>query len=470
MAAGKDSILLIEDSRALAEVYERTLIRAGYPVVVATTAAEAKSLFSGRFFRLALVDLMLPDGDGLDLIAEFRAAREDAKLLVVTANGSVNRAVEAMRRGADDFLMKPLDGRRLVEAVQGALAAAGPAVHREEDARTGLVGSSAVMRRLQETLRSVARSSAKVFITGESGTGKELCAEAIHAYSGRAARPFVAINCAAIPRDLLESEVFGYRKGAFTGAVTDKIGAAQSADGGTLFLDEICEMDLALQAKMLRFLESGMVQPLGASEPKKVDVRIVCATNRNPREEVRAGRFREDLFYRLHVVPIALPPLRDRNGDVLEIAEALLAQISAEEGRSFTDFNEDARRMMLNYPWPGNVRELQNLLRKTILLFDGPTVTAEMLEPSLGPAEAAVDPAPLQAPVQAGTGASLAAALGPFVGQPLARLERAFITATIAACDGSVPHAARLLDVSPSTIYRKREAWVREDASLKGET
>ena len=253
----------------------------------------------------------------------------------------------------------------------------------------GFIGRSAAMAEIYRMVRAIGRSTATVFITGESGTGKEVCARAIHAVSTRAAKPFVPLNCAAIPRDLLESEVFGHLKGAFTGALSDKPGAAAAADGGTLFLDEICEMDLSLQTKLLRFLQTSTIQPVGAARPIPVDVRIVCATNRDPAEEVRRGRFREDLYYRLHVVPIHMPPLRARPEDIMDIAQASLIDFAAEEGKSFTGFDPEAAAVLISRPWPGNVRQLLNVIRNTVVLHDGPLVSAAML-----PSEIALDGGP----------------------------------------------------------------------------
>ncbi|TCP60261.1 regulatory Fis family protein [Rhodovulum bhavnagarense] len=318
------------------------------------------------------------------------------------------------------------------------------------------IGSSWQMQQVFDRITAAARSMATVFITGESGTGKEICAQAVHAASTRATGPFVPLNCAAIPHDLLESEVFGHLKGAFTGAVANKPGAATVANGGTLFLDEICEMDLDLQTKLLRFLQTSTIQPVGASQARKVDVRIVCATNRDPMEEVRRGRFREDLFYRLHVVPIHLPPLRERGEDVIEIARRALVRFSAEEGRSFAAFAPDVEAMFRALPWPGNVRQLLNVVRHAVVLNDGRVVTRDMLPLGLHRDGDRVPP-------RHGT-AEEASRLGidDLVGKSLAEIEQMVIEETIAREGGSVPRAARVLDVSPSTLYRKREAWARQ--------
>jgi DNA-binding NtrC family response regulator len=272
----------------------------------------------------------------------------------------------------------------------------------------------------------------------------------------------VPLNCAAIPRDLLESEVFGHLKGAFTGALSDKPGAAAVANGGTLFLDEICEMDLSLQTKLLRFLQTSTIQPVGAARAVPVDVRIVCATNRDPSEEVRAGRFREDLYYRLHVVPIHMPPLRGRPDDILEIARTNLVAFAAEEGKAFTGFDPAAAEVLANRPWPGNVRQLLNVIRHVVVLHDGPLVTPEML-PTEATLTAHFEPV---APVRIATVSTLPppqapprSRIEPLVGMPLADVERELIEATIVHCDGSIPRAARMLELSPSTLYRKLEGW-----------
>ena len=325
------------------------------------------------------------------------------------------------------------------------------------------------MRRIYEMIEGIGKSTATVFITGESGTGKEVAAQAIHGVSSRSAGPFLPLNCGAIPKDLLESEVFGHLKGSFTGALADKLGAAAVADGGTLFLDEICEMDMALQTKLLRFLQTSMITPVGATTPRKVDVRIVCATNRDPADEVRAGRFREDLFYRLHVVPIHLPPLRDRGEDVIQIAESFLIKFAQEEGKAFRRLGDEATTLFGSMRWPGNVRQLQNVIRNIVVLNEGTEVALHMLPQGLRESEAIAKPPPVPtlplnemlANGHANGHDSLAARVAPLVGETLADVERTFIEATIEDCDGSIPQAARALDLSPSTLYRKREAWAK---------
>lgn len=467
-------ILIVEDTPSLMSVYRTMLSKAGYAVDVADTLASATDKLEKGRYRLALIDLMLPDGDGFDLLGLASRAGLETTMIVITSNGSINRAVEAMRAGAYDFLMKPFNEARLLTTVKNGLervalqkAVAAVEASGRMDGFQGFIGSSLPMQALYRTIRNVATSKATVFITGESGTGKEVCAEALHRESRRSGGKFVALNCGAIPKDLLESEVFGHLKGAFTGAIADRKGAAELAHGGTLFLDEICEMEPALQTKLLRFLQTSTIQPVGSGATKKVDVRIVCATNRDPMAEVQAGRFREDLYYRLHVIPIQMPPLRDRDADVIEIAEAFLSAFGVEEGKAFDGLSVEAQDALLRHSWPGNVRELQNLMRQVAVLHPGGVVEADAvpiasrvpLAPGatpaarIGPAAAAAPAAPLAF----GEGADVSAR---FVGRTLDSIEREVIEQTIARFSGSIPRAAKALGVSPSTIYRKREAWL----------
>ena len=463
-------LLLIEDTPSLQMVYRSVLTNAGYSVVTAGTAAEGLASYRATRPQVILLDLMLPDRDGLDLMRDMLAERPDLNVIVITANGSINKAVEAMRAGAHEFLVKPFDETRFLGAVENALAGRGlprrapparpaPAAAPPAPAQTSaFVGSSDAMVKIHAKIRSVARSMATVFITGESGTGKELCALAVHDNSPRASGPFIALNCGAIPQDLLESEVFGHVKGSFTGAISDKPGAAAAADGGTLFLDEICEMAPALQTKLLRFLQTSTVQPVGATRPRKVNVRIVCATNQDPLDAVRRGQFREDLYYRLYVVPIHMPPLRDRADDVIEIAEAALARFAAEEGRRFDGLAPDVADLFRRLPWPGNVRQVLNVIRNIVVMNEGGLVTPDMLPDSLTGEDAAA-PGLAAAPLPARPARLPEPDLEQLIGRPLAEIERIVIEATLARFDGSVPKAARVLELAPSTLYRKIEGW-----------
>lgn len=458
---GLPPILLIEDTLSLQMVYRSVLIGAGHEVVVANSAVEGLAAFRRHLPQVVLLDLVLPDRDGLDLMSDILDLRPQTSVIVITANGSISKAVEAMRAGAHEFLVKPFDEQRFLGAVKNATApriapARRPASAGASDSNTmqAFIGSSAAMARIHSTIGSVARSMATVFITGESGTGKELCALAVHDLSPRASGPFIALNCGAIPQDLLESEVFGHLKGSFTGAVSDKPGAAAAADGGTLFLDEVCEMAPALQTKLLRFLQTSTVQPVGATRPRKVNVRIVCATNRDPLEAVRRGQFREDLYYRLYVVPIHMPPLRERGDDVIEIAEAALVRFANEEGRIFDGLDGSVRALFRHLSWPGNVRQVLNVIRNVVVLNEGGLVTRDMLPADLATGPETSDPGsvklPALLPMQE---------LDGLVGLTLAEIEQRVIEATLTRHNGSVPKAARELDVSPSTLYRKLDGW-----------
>jgi two-component system, repressor protein LuxO len=448
----RTSVLLVEDTTSLQMIYRAVLMAAGFAVRVAATAAEAMLAVREAAPDVVVLDLVLPDRDGLDLMQDMLALHPETLVIVVTANGSINKAVQAMRLGAHEFLVKPIDDARLVAAITNATPRS-PARVTPPQVSLGnptFIGTSDVMQRLHGKIASVAGSMATVFITGESGTGKELCAQAVHDTSPRASGPFIALNCGAIPQDLLESEVFGHMKGSFTGAISDKPGAATAADGGTLFLDEICEMALPLQTKLLRFLQTSTVQPVGATRPRKVNVRIICATNIDPMEAVRRGQFREDLYYRLFVVPIHMPPLRARGEDVIEIAEAALARFSAEEGRVFTSLDAPVKALFRKHPWPGNVRQVLNVIRNVVVLNDGGVVHLDMLPDDLRDV-----PVAATAPETAVNGT----ALDGLVGKPMAEIERMVIAATLDRFGGSVPKAARVLDISPSTLYRKLEAW-----------
>ena len=319
----------------------------------------------------------------------------------------------------------------------------------------GFVGTSATMQILYDKIGRVAKSDAPVFVEGETGTGKELCALAVHQQSARADGSFIAVNCGAIPHELMESEMFGHLKGAFTGAISDHDGAAKQADGGTLFLDEICELPLALQTKLLRFLQTGVIQRVGAKTSEKVDVRIVCATNKDPRAEMAEGRLREDLFFRLFVLPVKIPPLRLRGCDISLVANYFLKEFSAEEKKSFAGFNEEALQMMEDYDWPGNVRELQNVVRQAVVMNDGREVTAAMLADFIHVTTSRFD-LDFSGLVEEQT---VTARLGHFKSRQLWQIERDAIEAAIVASNGSIPLAAKELGVSPSTIYRKRESW-----------
>ncbi|KAA0580349.1 sigma-54-dependent Fis family transcriptional regulator [Azospirillum sp. B21] len=470
MPPGSIPVLLIEDTPSLARVYAEYLKKESHTVISVETGADALAQLNDGAPKVVLLDLQLPDMNGMEVLKRIDTQALPCAVIVITAHGSVKAAVEAMRYGAYDFLVKPFSADRLVVTVRNAmerLRLAQLVDTFEKDLNRaryhGFIGSSLAMQAVYRIVDSAASSRATVFITGESGTGKEVCAEAIHRQSQRAARPFIAINCGAIPKDLMESEIFGHVKGSFTGAVSDREGAAARADGGTLFLDEICELAPDLQTKLLRFIQTGTFTPVGGSKLEKVDLRIVCATNRDPLREVEEGRFREDLYYRLHVIPIHLPPLREREDDVLEIARHYLAEFAKEEKKGFTSFSPEAQQALRHYHWPGNVRQLQNVVRIVAVLHDGDTVTPEMLPPPLGAPQPLV---PAAVPALAAAGAAPAprphVPPSPDSIKPLWEVEKDAIEDAIAACEGNIPRAAALLQISASTIYRKRLAWQAE--------
>ena len=453
-------VLVVEDDAASARVATSGVATAGGEVVRALAAnAEALGRSLGEA-EIAVIDI--PGKDRLDLVEACVAAG----LVVVATSGagSVSLAVEAMRRGAVDFILKPYTpetlARRLAprfaEAAARAPKPASPAPAlaplplKSETDFSSFVGRSPAMRAVYSEIERVAPSRAPVFVTGESGSGKELAAEAIHARSGRATKPFIALNCGAIPRELMESEVFGHVRGAFTGASEDRAGAVEAAQGGTLFLDEIGEMELALQAKLLRVLQTGEFRRVGEARARMADARIVCATHRDPQTEVAAGRFRQDLFYRLHVLPIRLPALRERGADVATLAESFLRRFAAEEGRGFQRFSEAAMARLIAHDWPGNVRELQNVVRRAVVLGEGIEVTAEMLPAEIGAIRAvAVETSMPEA----------------FPIEPFWMTERRVIERAVEAFGGNTARAAAALEISPSTIYRKRERWAELDGA-----
>lgn len=382
-------LLVVEDLVALAIQYKTIAKRLEVDVVTAGTVAQAKRQIAEGPWHAALVDLNLPDGSGFDVLAALLRAEPACSVVVITAEDSLDNAVRASEAGAFDFIEKPVEAERLLVTLRNALHAAQlskrVASLQVEAPRQfeQFLGQSAEMQTVYRMIEMVAVSNAPVCITGESGTGKELAANAIHARSPRKNKNLVAINCAAIPKDLIESELFGHGKGAFTGAVTERLGVFMEADKGTLFLDEIAELDLNVQAKLLRVLQTGEVKRLGEDKTRIVDVRIVCATHRKLSDQVRKGAFREDLFYRLFVVPIDLPPLRVRGGDVGLIARDMLLRFAKEDNKQFKDFSSEAMAALTACAWPGNVRELINVVRAVVALYDGSTVQLDMLPASV---------------------------------------------------------------------------------------
>ncbi len=453
-------LLVADDDAALVRRLSAAFahMSVGIDMITASDPAQAEAALRAGDVDLILMRFEL-DTESLSLVERLRTL-SPAPLIVLSSAGSVSLAVEAMRRGASDFLVKPVAPEMLARRLLARLN--DPAPRERGDAMPkaaasadfeGFVGRSDVMKAVYAQIERVATSRAPVFVSGESGTGKEVAAEAVHARSRRAKGPFIAINCAAIPRDLMESEIFGHVRGAFTGATDDRPGAAELASGGTLFLDELCEMDMGLQAKLLRLIQTGELRRVGDSHVRPVDVRFVCATNRDPQAEIAAGRFRQDLYYRLHVLPIALPPLRQRAGDVIRLARAFLARFSAEEGRAFEGFAPEVELRLALHDWPGNVRELQNVLRRIIVLNDARFVTVEMLPDEMTRSREAARHMPVMDPAPGRIERRRSAI------EPLWVQEQRIIEEAVAACGGNTARAAAALGISASTIYRKRQAW-----------
>ncbi|MFD2204075.1 sigma-54-dependent transcriptional regulator [Kiloniella antarctica] len=468
------SILLVEDTASLSAVYTSYLQRSGYDSTQVASGGDALIELDRGGYRVVLLDLQLPDMDGIEILRMVQEQKLPVAVVIITSNASVNVAVESMRLGAYDFLEKPFSADRLIVTVRNALKhmqlSEMVEAIKERTHFYGFIGSSLAMQSIYRTIDSASASKATVFITGESGTGKEVCAEAIHKCSPRSDKPFVPLNCGAIPKDLMESEIFGHVKGAFTGAISNRDGAASLADGGTLFLDEICEMDLDLQTKLLRFIQSGTFQKVGSTRLEKVNIRIVCATNRKPLQEVQSGRFREDLYYRLHVIPIHLPPLRDRDEDIFEIARSFLVDYAEEEGKEFASFSSDAAEIINSYDWPGNIRQLQNVIRNSIVLNDGQVLTADMLPELLGKnsrmafQQGSVDNFSSEDSrefLNTHNSTKFTTPKKPRAHnvEPLWLVEKRAIELAIEACGGSIPKAAAMLDINPSTIYRKKVQW-----------
>ncbi len=456
------AILIIDDETNLLKFFEYDIRDLGYQPITAENASQMRRRLGEREYDAVLLDMMLPDADGMELLTEIKQQRPDLPVIMVTAYGTIDRAVEAMRRGAFDFVTKPVDMDRLNGQVRNAVEQ----YRLRREVRTlrrrldpprefhGMAGQSQQMLEVYNIIESVAPTTATVLITGESGTGKELVARAIHALSGRAERPFIAINCAAIPRDLLESELFGHERGSFTGAVEMRKGCFERADQGTLFLDEIAEMDLALQAKLLRVLQEQVFYRIGATHSTSVDVRILSATNKDPLEAIKAGLFREDLYYRLNVVRMHMPALRDRREDIGPIGAKVLHELATLNQRSLQGIDLKALRAMERYHWPGNVRELRNVIEQIVVLNDGDRVTLEMLPEHIR----------LSRPVAAGVTPAIAVhgsdvpATSEMI-QPFWQTERDRIQNALDLCGGAVQEAARRLEISPATLYRKIEKY-----------
>ncbi|TOA72542.1 sigma-54-dependent transcriptional regulator [Vibrio parahaemolyticus] len=508
-------VLLVEDSTSLAILYKQYVKDEPYDIFHVETGRDAIQFIERSKPQLIILDLKLPDMSGEDVLDWINQNDIPTSVIIATAHGSVDLAVNLIQKGAEDFLEKPINADRLKTSVALHLKRAKLEDLVENIQSTfdrhnyhGFIGSSLPMQAVYKTIDAVAPTSASVFIVGESGTGKEVCAEAVHRQSARRDKPFIAINCGAIPRDLMESEIFGHVKGAFTGATTDRKGAATLAHGGTLFLDELCEMELEMQKKLLRFLQTGTYTPLGGTKEMKVDVRIICATNRDPLTEVEEGRFREDLYYRVHVVPIDMPPLRERGSDIVTLAKHFLTTYAKEDKKKFSNIDTEAQHVIKHYEWPGNVRQLQNIIRNIVVLNNDEKVTVAHLPAQLtqkktqartvtsvhvessspsnnlnghnAPAMQTQPVEPVQ-PVQEVPAQQTQPTVGvetpshslsPYFNadgsiRPMWQVEREAIQNAIAYCDGNVLNAAVMLELSPSTVYRKKQAWEADEVNLE---
>ncbi len=407
----KPTVLIVDDEPDLVELVTLTLERMHLATAAAGTLAAARELLNQRQFELCLTDMRLPDGDGLDLVAWIEQRMPQLPVAVITAHGNVETAVRALKAGAFDFVSKPLDLGVLRRLVAVAIRL-GETDHTITRAGPLLLGSSAGMEALRVLIARVARSQAPVHISGESGTGKELVARLIHEGGARHSGPFIAVNCGAIPTELMESELFGHKRGSFTGAVADKHGLVQSAEGGTLFLDEVADLPLHMQVKLLRVIQEKRVRPIGESHEQPTDVRVLSATHKNLSALVAAGRFREDLYYRINVIEINVPALRDHASDIPELAAALLRRLGRRLGGEAPELGDDALAALQGYAFPGNVRELENILERALTLCTGSRIGVEdlQLRPAAALAAAVLPSSPaLSAPLP--TGADLSGQL-----------------------------------------------------------
>ena len=443
----KARILIVDDEPAARSGLEKLLKTFDYDVASAADGVEALETAATFAPDVVVTDLKMPNMDGMTLLAKLREQDRDLPVVVATAFGDMSNAVDAMRKGAADFITKPIDIDVLALALDRAVERRAIQVEaenlkrqlrdRDGDGLQGLLGASPVMQKVYRVARQVAGSKATVLITGESGTGKGELAKAIHALSPRAKEPFVSLHCAAIPETLLEAELFGHEKGAFTGADKRRVGRFEQAIGGTLFLDEIGEISALMQVKLLKVLQEKTIERIGSGQSVPVDVRVLAATNKDLAAEVREGRFREDLFYRLNVVALEMPPLRLRGGDVIVLGEHFLQKFARENHKNISGFTSAARTKILGHRWPGNVRELENAIERAVVMTDRPLVDADDL-----PFAAA----------QVSTGAVR------IPGSTMAEIERHAILSTLEAVQGSTARAAELLDISIRTIqYRLAE-------------
>ncbi len=456
------TLLVVDDEQANLDSLERVFTREGYRVLLAAKGETALTLLRDEPVDVVLTDLMMPGMSGQELLRAVKAVAPEAETVLMTAYGTVEAAVSAMKDGAYDFLTKPLKRHAVLKSVAQALEKRRLVQeNRQLRARlaggtTSIVGQSPALRSTLDLIAQAAPSSATVLLLGESGTGKELFARAVHDHSGRAQAPFVPINCAAIPETILESELFGYERGAFTGAVQRKEGRFERANGGTLFLDEVGELTLPMQVKLLRVLQEGEIERLGGTGAIKVDCRVVAATNQDLTARVREGKFREDLFYRLNVIQVVLPPLRDREGDVPLLADHFVARFAAKNGKPMRGLTAAAQQALAAYTWPGNVRELENAIERAVVLSRNPEIDLSDLPEQVragGPNLRAGAPGGLagQAMQALIEGRTLTVPLG----TTLDEIELRVILETLRHANEDKNLAAQLLKISVRTIYRK---------------
>jgi two-component system, NtrC family, nitrogen regulation response regulator NtrX len=435
--------LVIDDDEVVRKTCVELLEARGHKTLAAATVGEGLRLFAEHKPAAVLLDLRLPDGTGIDVLREFQRQAPGTPVVVISGHGSVSEAVEAMKVGATDFLEKPVSRDRLFQILDRILHPPLPGGETDLEkvangSRFGMVGRSEAMRRIYQLIEMASPTKCRVFIAGESGTGKELIARAIHALSPRRDRPFIELNCAAIPSELIESEMFGHVKGAFTGAVGDRKGKFEAAHSGTLFLDEIGDMSLITQAKLLRVLQEGVVTPVGSSEARPVDVRIVSATGKNLQEEIARGAFREDLYHRINVLTVAVPPLRARREDIPELAEHFLRLASVENDLKPKRLSPRAVDLLIQMPWQGNVRELRNLMERLVVLVGKDVVgQQEVMDVLQMPGMRAEETGPL--PLR----------------QARARFERQYILYRLTANRGNLGNTARELGIERTNLYRK---------------
>jgi two-component system nitrogen regulation response regulator NtrX len=448
----KPVILVVDDEPGVRSALSGVLRDEGYRVDAVDSGEACLDRLTRAAYDVVLLDVWLPGADGLATLARIRERQVDVQVVMISGHGNIESAVRAIKLGAFDFIEKPLSLEKTMLAVRNALRqrrleAENRALRARVDRHLQMVGESYAMRQLREQVAMAAPTNGRVLIYGDNGTGKELVARTIHALSRRRTGPFVEVNCAAIPDELIESELFGHVKGAFTGAVGDRRGKFEAADGGTIFLDEIADMSVKTQAKVLRVLQEQVVDPVGGTSGVRVDVRVLAATNKELPAEIRAGRFREDLYFRLNVIPIFVPPLRDRKDDIPLLAEHFMSGFAREYGRRMKTLDASAVAALQEYAWPGNVRELRNVIERLVIMVPGETIGARDLAFLEGPL---VPYAETVASDEGGEGLTLQAARS--------RFEREFILRSMAAQNGNISRTADVLGVERSNLYRKMRA------------